>query len=39
MAANDIKSAEKTYEGFVGMVKWSTVAVALIVALVIYLIT
>jgi len=37
-SANDMKAAEKTYEGFIGLLKWSTPAIAAIVALVVILI-
>lgn len=37
-SANDMKAAEKTYEGFINMVKWSTPVIAAIVALVVILI-
>ena len=33
----DIKAHERTYGGFLGMLKWGAVASALLVALVIYL--
>ena len=38
MAGNqDLKSAEQTYSGFLGLMKWGTVATIIIVALVVYL--
>jgi len=39
MAANDMKAAERTYEGFVGLIKWAVPIIAVIVAIVLYLIT
>ncbi|MEJ5975433.1 aa3-type cytochrome c oxidase subunit IV [Novosphingobium sp. PS1R-30] len=37
-SGNDMKAANETYEGFIGMVKWGSIAVALIVILVVGLI-
>ena len=37
-SGNDMKAANETYEGFIGMVKWGSIAVALIVVLVVGLI-
>lgn len=37
-SANDMKAAEKTYNGFVGLLKWSVPLTAAIVALVVILI-
>jgi hypothetical protein len=37
-SANDIKKHEKTYGGFVGLLKWSVPLVAVIVLLVVILI-
>ncbi len=37
-SANDMKSAEKTYGGFIGMLKWSVPLIALIALLVVILI-
>lgn len=37
-SANDMKSAEKTYGRFIGMVKWSVPVIAAIVLVVILLI-
>jgi Bacterial aa3 type cytochrome c oxidase subunit IV len=37
-SGNDMKSAESTYSGFLGMLKWGSIAVVLVVALVIVLI-
>jgi len=37
-SANDMKAAEKTYEGFISLLKWSTPAIAAITALVVILI-
>lgn len=34
----DLKSAEQTYSGFLGLMKWGTVAVMAIAALVVFLI-
>ena len=39
MAQNNIKDAEQTYSGFIHMAKWGSVAVALIVAFVVLLIS
>ena len=36
---NDLKAHESTYTGFIGLVKFSIVAVALIAAFVIFMIT
>lgn len=36
---NDMKHAEKTYSGFIGMVKWGAIAVVVLVALVVILIS
>jgi hypothetical protein len=38
-SANDVKSAEKTYNRFISVVKWTTPIVALIVLFVIILIS
>jgi hypothetical protein len=38
MAAHDIKSAQKTYVGFLDMFKYGAMAIAVIVAFVIFLI-
>ena len=38
-SGNDIKAAESTYGGFLGMLKWGSVAVVLVVVLVITLIS
>jgi hypothetical protein len=38
VATNDIKSAQKTYAGFIDMFKYGAIAVAVIVAFVIFLI-
>ena len=38
-SGNNMKAHKATYEGFLGLVKWGTPAVALIAALVIFLIT
>lgn len=39
MAGNqDMKSAEQTYSGFLGLMKWGTVATIAIAALVVFLI-
>lgn len=38
MAGNgDMKAHQQTYDGFVGLLKWGTIASALVVALVVYL--
>jgi hypothetical protein len=37
-SGNDMKAAEQTYEGFIGMVKWGSVIVAITAAVVIALI-
>lgn len=37
-SANDMKAARATYEGFIGLIKISVPVIALIVALVVYLI-
>jgi hypothetical protein len=38
-SGNDLKAAESTYSGFITMLKWGSVAVVLVVALVITLIS
>jgi hypothetical protein len=38
-SGNDMKMAESTYGGFISMVKWGTVACALIAAFVVFLIS
>lgn len=35
----DMKAAEKTYQGFLGLVKWGSIATAAVTALVIILIS
>jgi hypothetical protein len=37
-SGNDMKSAESTYSGFLGLLKWGSIAAALITALVVILI-
>ena len=37
-SGNDMNAAESTYSGFLGMLKWGTIAVVLIAALVVVLI-
>jgi hypothetical protein len=37
MASNDIRPAQKTYAGFISMFKYGTIACALIVAFVVFL--
>jgi hypothetical protein len=37
-SGNDLKSAESTYSGFLGLLKWGSIAAALITALVVILI-
>ena len=39
MATNDIKSAQQTYTGFVGLVKWGTIASVAVAAVVVLLIS
>ena len=36
---NDLKAHEGTYTGFLGMAKWSVIAVALVAAFVIFMIS
>jgi hypothetical protein len=36
-AHNDMKSAEKTYTGFISMFKWGAIAAAFIAAFVVFL--
>ena len=38
MAANDMKAALKTYDGFISLLKWSVPLIAAIALLVIFLI-
>jgi len=38
-SANDMKSANQTYASFISAVKWSTPVIALIAAVVVYLIS
>jgi len=38
-SANDMKAARETYAGFINAVKFSTPAIALVAALVVYLIS
>ena len=38
-SGNDLKSAESTYGGFINMLKWGSVGVVIIVAVVITLIS
>jgi hypothetical protein len=38
MAGNDIKAANETYVGFIGMMKWGSVAVAIVTIFVVGLI-
>ena len=38
-SSHDIKESQQTYTGFIGAAKWGTVAVMLIAALVVFLIT
>ncbi|WP_246204953.1 aa3-type cytochrome c oxidase subunit IV [Altericroceibacterium indicum] len=35
MSANDMKAAEKTYEQFIGTLKWSVPLIAILVAFVV----
>lgn len=37
-SANDMKAAEKTYSGFISLLKWSVPAIALLVVFVMLLI-
>ena len=37
-SGNDIKAHRATYEGFIGMTKWGTIVLALVTALVVFLI-
>ena len=37
-SGNDMKSAESTYSGFLGLLKWGSIAAALITAIVVILI-
>lgn len=39
MASNDMKSANKTYDGFIAMLKWSVPLIALVALIVIILIS
>ncbi len=39
MASNDMKSANDTYAGFVGLVKWGTIASVIVAAIVVLLIS
>jgi hypothetical protein len=38
-SGNDIKGAQETYSAFTGIVKWSSVAIAIIVVIVVALIS
>jgi hypothetical protein len=38
-SGNDMKAAESTYSGFIGLIKWTIPVVAIIVAVVITLIS
>jgi hypothetical protein len=37
-SGNDMKSANETYDGFIGLVKWGTILCAMIAAIVVYII-
>ncbi len=37
-SGNDYKAAEKTYSGFIGLMKWGTVATIIVTAFVVLLI-
>lgn len=37
-SSNDLKSAEKTYSSFIGILKWSVPLIALVAAIVVVLI-
>lgn len=37
-SANDMQAALETYSGFIGILKWGSIVVAVLVALVIFLI-
>ncbi|MFB0873280.1 MULTISPECIES: aa3-type cytochrome c oxidase subunit IV [unclassified Sphingobium] len=39
MASNDIKAANETYSGFVGLMKWGTIASVAVAAVVVLLIS
>lgn len=39
MASQDMKAAEKTYGSFIGMLKWSVPAIAIIALIVVILIS
>ena len=39
MASNDMKAAEKTYSGFIGLLKWSVPLIALITFIIVILIS
>ena len=39
MATQDMKSAEKTYEGFITLLRWSVPSIALIALLIVILIS
>ncbi|MEO6387552.1 MAG: aa3-type cytochrome c oxidase subunit IV [Croceibacterium sp.] len=38
-SANDMKAAEKTYSGFIGLLKWAVPAIAVIAFVVVLLIS
>jgi hypothetical protein len=38
-SGNDMKAAERTYSGFIGLIKWTLPVIAIIVAVVILLIS
>ena len=38
-SGNDIKAAEKTYSGFIGLIKWTVPVLVVLVAIVILLIS
>ncbi len=39
VSGNDNKAHESTYTGFIGLVKWGTIATGLVAAFVIFMIT
>lgn len=38
-SGNDMKAHNATYEGFLGLAKWGSIAVALVAAFVVFMIT
>lgn len=37
-SGNDMKSANETYDGFIGLVKWGTISCAIVAAIVVFII-